>query len=109
MARKILITVVSLIISIVYAMAPAAAKSVVALVIGNSAYEHTAHLDNPQNDANDVADEFERLGFDVHRHIDLDHRGMRRAVRKFARALQGAKAGVFFYAGHGLQVSGTRS
>src|SRR6476660_10196122 len=34
---------------------PAAAEKRVALVIGNSAYQHTAVLKNPSNDATDIA------------------------------------------------------
>ena len=36
----------------------------VALVIGNSAYEHTSELPNPVNDATAMRDALTRLGFD---------------------------------------------
>jgi uncharacterized caspase-like protein len=83
-----------------------AAENRVALVIGNSAYRHVAALVNPKNDADDIADAAERLGFKVVRGIDLDKSGMDRTIRQFAEALKGAGVGMFFYAGHGLQVSG---
>jgi uncharacterized caspase-like protein len=38
--------------------------------------------------------------------IDLDKTAFDRKVRDFATALQGAEVGVFFYAGHGMQVGG---
>jgi uncharacterized caspase-like protein len=77
-----------------------------ALVIGNSAYKHTAALTNPANDAEDMANALAALGFDVTKGVDLDMAGMDRAIRSFAEKLKGAKLGLFYYAGHGLQVSG---
>src|SRR5688572_29271840 len=85
----------------------AAAEKRVALVIGNSAYRHSPELTNPRNDAADLAATFRRLGFKILEGVDLDKAGMDRAVRDFAAALAGADVGVFFYAGHGLQVAGT--
>lgn len=84
--------------------AAAAASERVALVIGNSAYKHTARLENPINDARDVARVLTSLGFEVIEQHDLDKAGMDRAVRRFADALGSAKTGLFYYAGHGLQV-----
>jgi formylglycine-generating enzyme required for sulfatase activity len=78
----------------------------VALVIGNSAYRHTPELTNPRNDATDMADALTRLGFIVIEGFDLDKASFDRKLRDFAEALSGANAGVFFYAGHGLQVAG---
>jgi hypothetical protein len=77
-----------------------------ALVIGNSAYQHTPYLKNPRNDADDLAVSLERLGFTVIRGFDLEKPAMERVLQQFAAALHGAEAGVFFYAGHGLQVNG---
>ncbi len=78
----------------------------VALVIGNSDYKHAAILDNPVNDANDIAAALEKQNFKVIKGIDLDHAGMLATIRKFSRALSKGDVGVFFYAGHGIQVSG---
>jgi hypothetical protein len=83
-----------------------AAGNRVALVIGNAAYRHAAVLANPANDAADMAAVAEKLGFTVIRGLDLDKAGMDRTIRQFAEALRGASMGMFFYAGHGLQVSG---
>jgi uncharacterized caspase-like protein len=49
---------------------------------------------------------FKTLGFQVVEGIDLDKPAFDRKIRDFAAALQGAELGVFFYAGHGLQVGG---
>jgi uncharacterized caspase-like protein len=87
------------------AQAPAAEKRV-ALVIGNSAYQHTAALKNPSNDATDMAAELRQLGFDVIDGTDLTKDEMEQRIRAFAAKLAGADVGLFFYAGHGLQVDG---
>ena len=78
----------------------------VALVIGNSAYQHTPKLTNPRNDATDMVAALEKHGFQVLEGFDLDKAAFDRKVRDFATALSSAQVGVFFYAGHGLQVSG---
>jgi uncharacterized caspase-like protein len=83
-----------------------ASEQRVALVIGNSAYRNAAALANPTNDAADMAAAAEKLGFKVIKGLDLDKSGMDRTIRQFAEALKGASVGMFFYAGHGLQVSG---
>jgi uncharacterized caspase-like protein/cyclophilin family peptidyl-prolyl cis-trans isomerase len=78
----------------------------VALVVGNSAYKHAGELPNPRNDAADISALFRSLGFQVVEGIDLDKAAFERKIREFAIALQGAEVGLFFYAGHGLQVGG---
>jgi len=78
----------------------------VALVIGNSSYTSTTWLRTPVNDATDVASALNRLGFDVIRGTDLDYTGMREKVKLFSEHLFGADVGLFYYGGHGIQVSG---
>jgi uncharacterized caspase-like protein len=67
---------------------------------------HTAKLENPKNDAADVAAALRAFGFQVVDGRDLDKAALDRKIRDFATALSGADVGVFFYAGHGLQVGG---
>ena len=87
------------------AMAPSHvhAATRVALVIGNSAYVHTPRLENPRNDAADVSAALRKLGFRILDGFDLGKTAFEHKIRDFAAALHGADAGVFFYAGHGLQ------
>jgi uncharacterized caspase-like protein len=85
---------------------PAAADKRVALVIGNSAYMHGGTLVNPANDAGDMAAALSDLTFDVILGLDLDKQAFDAKVRDFSRALAHADTGLFFYAGHGLQVAG---
>src|SRR5262245_6357382 len=82
---------------------PAHAQKRVALVIGNSAYQHTSRLDNPKNDAADMAAVLKQRGFQVIEGFDLDKTALERKVREFSTALNAAEVGLFFYAGHGLQ------
>jgi formylglycine-generating enzyme required for sulfatase activity len=85
---------------------PLRAEARIALVIGNSAYQNTAKLTNPRNDAADMAAALKKLGFQLIEGFDLDKAALDRKIRDFATALRGADVGVFFYAGHGLQVAG---
>src|SRR6478736_6241024 len=84
----------------------ALAQKRVALVIGNSDYQHTTKLTNPKNDATDISAVLKGFGFQVVDGFDLTKAAFDAKVREFAAALEGASVGVFFYAGHGLQVAG---
>src|SRR5262245_35381511 len=84
----------------------AAAENRVALVIGNAAYQHTAALSNPGNDAEDVAAALRSVGFTVLFERELNKRGMERALAGFARSARDADAALFYYAGHGMQYHG---
>ena len=77
----------------------------VALVIGNGAYKDSPLL-NPTNDAEDMASALQKLGFDVIARHNANQRDMKVAVREFGQKLRGAEAGLFYYAGHGIQVKG---
>lgn len=85
---------------------PALAEKRVALVIGNSKYTDATPLANPVNDANDIASALKTAGFDVILGLDVDKRAFDTKVRNFAELVEASDVAVFFYAGHGLQVSG---
>lgn len=77
-----------------------------ALVIGNSRYA-SSPLPNPENDAADVAAALQTAGFQVMLVIDADRREMSDAIRTFGAALNGQKGtGLFYFAGHGVQIGG---
>lgn len=105
MRRAILLLFGLIFVSFVLAL-PAQADKRVALVIGNSAYQSVVALPNPANDAADMAAALKALGFEVIEGHDLNQADMVAIVRRFSEALPGADAGLFFYAGHGLQVGG---
>jgi len=95
-----------LIILLALDVRPASSAERVAFVIGNGAYAWTSKLRNPLNDANDMAKVLRDMGFDVVVGTDLTRQGMEQKIREFARKLVGAQIGLFFYAGHGMQVNG---
>lgn len=77
----------------------------VALLIGNGGYPG-APLKNPINGAQDVAQALRELGFDVTHRENLNRDGMKRAVREFGQKPRGGVVGLFYLAGHGVQVGG---
>ncbi len=81
----------------------ASAEKRVALVIGNSAYQHTTSLLNPSNDAEDITAKLRRLSFEVITGNDLTGDEFSQLVIDFAQRLQGADVALLFYAGHGIQ------
>ena len=93
-------------VTVTFTGAQASTGKRVAMVIGNSAYEHAPQLANPANDASDMAIALRSIGFTVVEGIDLTNRGMRDKIREFSSELRGAEVGMLFYAGHGLQVNG---
>jgi hypothetical protein len=83
------------------------AETRIALVIGNSAYQSAGTLDNPQRDAKLMAERLKTAGFTVTLLVDADQQAMKRAMVDFGRELRSSEAvGLFYYAGHGLQVNG---
>ncbi len=83
---------------------PASAAERVALIIGNSKYEHAPYLPNPANDAHDIAAAFDRLGFATRLVTDANFDTMRRALLDFAPQAQDADIAVVFFAGHGMEI-----
>ena len=82
------------------------AEERVALVIGNSSYK-VSPLKNPKNDAALMTKSLKDVGFDVITLIDASQRKMKRAMVDFGRRLrESGSVGLFYYAGHGVQVDG---
>ncbi len=77
-----------------------------ALVIGNSAYEHGGVLKNAENDANLMASTLSDLGFDVIKRTNATKQVMESAILDFWRQLGSYDATLFYYAGHGIQANG---
>lgn len=76
-----------------------------ALVMGNAAYQN-GRLRNPVNDATDIAATLQKLGFTVTLARDVDLREMEQAIDTFSRRLRQGGVGLFYFAGHGVQVEG---
>jgi Caspase domain len=87
---------------------PALAGKRVALVIGNSAYQHVIKLSNPANDSESVSVTLKAAGFDVvdlQRDLGIDE--MRKVLRDFSDKSSDADVAVVYYAGHGMELDGT--
>lgn len=76
-----------------------------ALVIGNSAYASQA-LNNPVNDANDIAQKLKDVGFSVQLLRNANHQTMERGIIDFSSNLDTGTVSLFYYAGHGVQSDG---
>ncbi len=77
----------------------------IALVIGNAEYQN-APLNNPANDAFDISEALRQTGFEVDYFTNLDRKQMREAIRNFGDKLRKADTGLFYFAGHGIQIKG---
>jgi uncharacterized caspase-like protein len=78
----------------------------VALVIGQSKYQHLAPLANPAQDEDAMARLFTGLGFTVTATADRDARKLRRDLDNFAADAEGADVAVVYYSGHGIEAAG---
>ena len=104
--KRIVYFITATFLSVILGCGPSAAEKRVALVIGNGAYRAPLDLANPPEDGRAVADALGRVGFEVIQGYDLKNAEMTAKLKEFSRALQGADVGLFFYAGHGMQVAG---
>jgi len=86
---------------------PASAEKRVALVVGNADYKSVAPLDNPGNDAADMAAKLRGLGFNVIEGTDADLPQLKNYIKQFSQQLNGADVALFYYSGHAIQVQDT--
>lgn len=105
---KALLCVFSLALAVLWA--PAFAQDVneqrLALIIGNGSYK-TAPLSNPVNDVRLMETVLKQSGFTVIKAENASLRETRRLVRDFGDKLkQRGGVGLFYFAGHGVQVRG---
>ncbi len=79
----------------------------VALVIGNASY-HSAPLKNPVNDAKSIGLELKNLNFNVIMLTDASYKEMKKGISDFGTELAKDRntIGLFYYAGHGIQLKG---
>ncbi|WP_164974132.1 AbiJ-related protein [Filimonas effusa] len=77
-----------------------------ALVIGCSKYEYAGILANPLNDASAMKQKLEELGFDVMHLENPNLKQMKTEIDDFGTELEKYDVGLFYFAGHGVQVKG---
>ena len=85
--------------------AAASGEQRIALVIGNGQYKDSP-LPNPVNDARAIAKALTASGFKVTVRENAGQKDMQLAMRDFGDALKNGGVGLFYYAGHGMQVKG---
>jgi len=100
-------TVFVSLICMLFAATAAKADKRVAFVVGNGAYKNVAQLPNPPIDAKAMAAVLRNVGFDVVEGTNLTRDSMTEKLLDFGKKAQGADVAVFFYAGHGIAISGT--
>ena len=108
MKKEFIFIAVLLMAVCAYGQQPSAAVQKFALVIGNGNYTGISRLNNPVNDANDMAAALQGLGFTVDKILNGNLDQMEASIMQMARRL-GASAnayGFFYYAGHGVQSGG---
>ena len=85
----------------------AQAEKRVAFVVGNGTYKNVAPLPNPSIDAKAMASALRNVGFEVVEGSNLTRDKMTERLLDFGKKAQGADVALFFYAGHGIAISGT--
>src|SRR5690606_28969955 len=78
----------------------------VALVVGQSEYEHLPSLANPAGDADAIEELFDDLGFETTLVSDRDARRLSRDLQRFLEDAEDADVALVYYAGHGIEAGG---
>ena len=105
---KFLVTACLILIAAAVSASPALADAKrVALVIGNNDYENVPKLQKAVNDADAVAAELSKLGFDVVKAENVGQKAMSRAVNELETKIGSGDTVLFYFAGHGFAVDGT--
>jgi uncharacterized caspase-like protein len=100
-------SIVLSLICVLFTAHSALADKRVAFVVGNGAYKNVAQLPNPPIDAKAMAGVLRNVGFEVVEGVNLTRDKMTEKLLDFGKRAQGADVAVFYYAGHGIAISGT--
>src|SRR5207237_49262 len=101
------ITLLVSLICMALTVTAAQAQRGVAFVVGNGTYKNVAPLPNPPIDAKAMASVLRNVGFEVVEGTNLTRDKMTEKLLDFGKKAQGADVALFFYAGHGIAISGT--
>jgi len=102
--QKILLTHIIILFIPAIVMASVSEKRV-ALIIGNAGYK-SMPLKNTINDARAMENALRECDFQIIKALDASRTRMRKAIRKFGEKIKRGGVGLFYYAGHALQVKG---
>lgn len=94
------------IIALLLIFAPPAEAKRVALVIGNNNYENVPDLEKAVNDARALGRTLKDQNFELISAENLTRREMNEKLQEFAAKLDRGDEALFFFAGHGVQISG---
>ena len=86
--------------------APTGTERRLALVVGNKDYQNVSRLNNPLNDADDMANALRELGFEVILRKNLTQSDFLRNIDDFGDRLRQYDVRLFYYSGHGVQHNG---
>ncbi len=104
---RLLMIALALAVALLAATQPAMADKRVALVIGNSTYQHAKGAEGAAGDARVVGAALQNAGFSLAGGavlIDLDKASLDRAVQDFGRQIADADVALVYYAGHAIQL-----
>src|SRR3977135_4504630 len=101
------LTVIVSVFCMLFSADAAKADRRVAFVVGNGTYKNVTPLPNPPIDATSMAGLLRNAGFDFVEVNNLTRDKMTERLLEFGKKTQGAGVAVFFYAGHGIAISGT--
>ncbi len=83
-----------------------AAERRVALIVGNSLYDHVETLANPVNDSIAMRDSLKSLGFEVFAGENMTLTEFQALIGAFKKAADGADTALVYFSGHGFQLRG---
>src|ERR1700680_2614936 len=101
------LTAILSLICMLFTVHAAKADRRVAFVVGNGAYKNVAQLPNPPVEAGAMAAVLRNVCVEVVEGTNLTRDAMTERLLEFGKKAQGADVAVFFYAGHGIAISGT--
>lgn len=103
---KKVITLLVLLLTLFTSLQAKAQHSRVALVVGNQAYQSYTQLSNPVSDAKLMKQTLEKMGFKVIYLVNAQNRTLKKALQKFSKLLDAESVGLFYFAGHGIEING---
>lgn len=81
-------------------------KKGIALVVGINNYDNATKLNNALFDANSIATSLEKLSFYTLKYNDINIDMFDKAINEFVEQLNNFDVGVFYFAGHGVEIGG---
>lgn len=78
----------------------------VAITVGVSNYEFAGKLNNTLNDANDISEKLQLLGFEVTNLLDPNLKSMENNINNIFKRLNPSDIFLFYFSGHGAEYNG---